>query len=676
MKKQVIISILCLLLISLYSHAQEKINVHHNGEVIMQKNIEEVSDISFVNGVSIFHSSENTSSEIPFSQIDSITFSSGSVVDEKEIQIIYQGNSVTIVNPYESEGLVITSNNAHVSVNSASTSREIVYSLSGNTADGSFQVSNSPDFTLVMNNLDMTSTSTPAIYITAAADVLIRAEGENRLSDHSSNNKNACLSVKGNITFEGAGNIEVNANKRNGISSDKGIVLNGGKIKINSLIEDAKAMKADESIAIRGGSLDVSVAGDQAKGIKTGKDFELSGGVVSVTASGKTVLTAAGSGYSTSYCSALKSDGDVLIKNGILNIDLPETNNGGKGISADGNITISGGAIQISTSGNGATYVDESGVKDSYSSSCIKSDGDILIAGGAIICNSSGTGGKGIAADGTLIIGNQEDESSAPVIEVTTSGERFFVSSSGRDEDYCNPKAIKSQGNLTVYNGNIRAICKQTNEGGEGLESKATLTIHGGLVYIEAYDDCINASSHLEITGGTVYCSSSGNDAIDSNGTLSISGGTVIAHGTRAPEGGFDCDNSRFAITGGVIIGTGGSTSTPTTSACTQYSIKYNNATPGNAICLKDASGEIVLMFQLPVYSGNSGGGPGGGPGGGGNSMLVLLSHPKLKTGSYTLHYGGTISSEEDTYGYSEAGSYTGGSTKNLTINSLVTNVQ
>ena len=93
---------------------------------------------------------------------------------------------------------------------------------------------------------------------------------------------------------------------------------------------------------------------------------------------------------------------------------------------------------------------------------------------------------------------------------------------------------------MTINGGKI--VIRTTGVETEGLESKATLKITGGEIEIDAYDDCINASKHIEITNGKVFCYSETNDGIDSNGTLTFSGGVIISAGARTPEEGFDCE--------------------------------------------------------------------------------------------------------------------------------------
>jgi|GEM_PF-6774220 hypothetical protein len=55
--------------------------------------------------------------------------------------------------------------------------------------------------------------------------------------------------------------------------------------------------------------------------------------------------------------------------------------------------------------------------------------------------------------------------------------------------------------------------------------------------------------------------------------------------------------------------------------------------------------------------------------------MTVLISHPDLVSGSYTLHYGGSISGGTTENGYNTGGTYSGGNTKSFTLgnNKVVT---
>jgi hypothetical protein len=474
--------------------------------------------------------------------------------------------------------------------------------------------------------------------------------------------------------------VNVSGEGSNGISSDQHISIEGNAdITIVSNAYDGKCFKSDNTFSMSGGSLHLTHSGDLSKGIKTVGEINIGGGSIDITASGSTVMEVVNNANVPAYCTAIKSDTDIVISGGTFHINLPTTNHGGKSISADGNLTITGGDFTIETHGNGAAYTVSGNTKDSYTSSCLKSDGNMVISAGTFNLTSTGTGGKGINTGGTLVIGTANGYNNDLILNVTTSGERITVTSGGGGPwgggDYANPKAIKAQGNLTINSGTLRVNCTQTqNEGGECIESKAIMTINGG--DIEAYskkDDAVNASSKLIINGGVYYAHSDANDGTDCNGQMELNGGFCISNGAKAPEEGFDCDNNQFKITGGTHIGTGGGTSNPTTSVCTQPTLKINTQ-QNYAIQILKSDGTVICTYQCPAFTG---GGGGGWPGGGGNGMVMLFTDPQLQTGqSYTIKYNGTISGGTNWNGYYTGNvNYSGGSTVNVNVNSMYTNV-
>ena len=327
--------------------------------------------------------------------------------------------------------------------------------------------------------------------------------------------------------------------------------------------------------------------------------------------------------------------------------------------------------------GGGYVYQDATNTTDSYTATAIKVDGQIHFIRGNVTCNSTGLAGKGISADGDIIFGEKGANNSLMQVTVSTSGERFYVSGSGEDADYANPKAIKSDANVTVHSGTITINCTQSTEGGEGLESKNIMTINGGELHIYSKkDDAVNAKKSIIINGGRVFASSDGNDGTDSNGTFTMNGGLYVSRGARAPEGGIDCDQNKFTINGGTLIGIGGSTSNP--NGGTQHALIYS-ATAETDICIKDTNGNIILCYKVPSIGnstmmappGGGGGWPGGGPGGGGpggNGTTLLISHPSIaKSTTYTIVSGGTISGGDEFNGYFTDAQYTGGTEKSIT---------
>ena len=495
------------------------------------------------------------------------------------------------------------------------------------------------------------------------------------------------LDFSGDITIQN-GNLSIHttAATARSVKVSGNFTMNGGCLFADTSGEDSKGIKADSDVFING-DLHIVHTGDMSKGLKVDGNLTIAGGWIEITSYGSTVMQVENNQNVPAYCTAIKCDNDINITGGYFEINLPESNHGGKGISADGTMTIDGATMTITTQGNGAAYTVSGNNKDAYTCCCLRSEGNMSILSGNLTLSSSGTGGKGINVGddshttSTLTLGTTGGDDEDLILNVTTSGERITITSGGGGGwppggggDYANPKGIKSRGNLTINSGTIVVHCTQTqNEGGECIESKATLTINGG--NIEAYsvkDDAVNAAQNLTINGGIYYAHSDANDGTDSNGTMFINGGFNISNGSRMPEEGFDCDWNQFKITGSTSIGTGGGTSDPTQNVCTQPSLKINTQ-HGYAIQILKSDGTVICTYQCPTFTG----GGGGGPGGGGNSMVMLFTDPQLQTGnSYTVKYGGTISGGDEWHGYYTGNvTYTGGQSVNVNVNSMYTTV-
>lgn len=639
------------------------------------------------------------------------------------VAVAYDGTTATVSNGAGS-GIALVQEGAYLSITSNVAGVEFI--LSGASANGAFRLSNAYPAKVTLNGVSLASTNGPAIQLRSTnRTFVVMAKGTGSLlSDGSVNADGGALQGSGPLVFSGPGTLTVSGVKKHAVSGagwvrirdgeivvpraasdaihagafqldngtlslqatgdgiDAGTVqIHGGSIAVVSLTNDTKGIKSDGTMTVDGGVMDLTIQGVQSKGIKS-TDLIVNGGTLMFNLSGgvylgtNTVITTNGSTVTTnryidpSYCAAVKCDSNVTVNAGTIMV----THGGmaGKGISADGDITINGGNLDLFTSGgNSAIFTNSASVPDVAAADCLKADGALRIYGGTLRAVSTGAAGDAISAEGEAVIG-VAGVTNTPYIVAATRGAHVLVSGSGNSADYSNPKTFSAQGNVTVNGGTFRATTQ--NDGGEGLESKNMLTIQGGDIEITSYDDCLNASSNVTINGGRIYCYSTGNDAIDSNGPMTINGGTIVASGTTAPEEGFDCDQYTFSIRGGTMIGTGGASSTPTASSCTQRSVIYKAAgTSGAVIRVKSAAGADVLVYKLPrTYSGG-----GGGPGGGSASMTMLFSVPALTNATYYLVTGATVTGGTEWHGQYTGATVTGGTTsKTFTASSMVTTVQ
>lgn len=583
------------------------------------------------------------------------------------VTIAYTDNIVTITNPYENEGVSITQSNGNVVVTSTNTTTEINYVLSGTIKSGSFKIYSDYKFGLGLNGVSIISTDGPALNVQSGKKVTVMLVGgtSNRLVDSSTytayndeDMKGAFFS-EGQLNFQGNGNLLVIGRYKHAISSDDYIRIKGGNITISGAVSDG--IHAKDYFRMDGGTLNIKASGD---GIDCGEGYiKIYAGNITIK-SGDDAIVASYEDTDTSIDSSIAISGGTInitttgqkaagIKSDIGSIDVTEgtinistSGLAAKAFNAGGNMTIGGGELTLATTGSAYYDTDD---KDISSAAGIKCDGALTIDKGVINITASGAGGKGISVDGDLIINDG-------TINVSTTGDLFKYGS-----DDTAAKAIKSDGNVTVNGGSI--IIKTTKEEAEGLESKKILTINNGTIEIEAYDDCINASNHIAINGGNIYCYSTSNDGIDSNGTMTITGGTIISSGTTVPEEGFDCDNNMFKITGGILVGTGGATSTPTSGVSTQRSVVYGTTgTSGDLIHIEASDGTGILTYKVPrTYS----------------QMTLLFSSPDMKSDvTYTIYKGGSVSGGSNFHGLYSSAIYSKGTTAiTFTPSSMVTSI-
>lgn len=672
--KKIFFTLILGLIMSFGLLAQNEMWIYNSDGTIKTCKISEVDSINFTSNMLdmlLYKNGDNNT--LPVAAIDSIVFkqieNSGDDNNEDDNQgdtpndtvsavvyVEFNGATAVVRHDIASEDFVVNVDGADVSIVTTAGMEYIQYNLSGQTSDGSFALESDSEFSVVLNGVDITSSSKAPLDLAKKVERnIIVADGTvNVLTDNAESGGKSALNTKGATNIKGAGSLTVNANKKHGISSDYDINIKGVKLIVNNTVDASKGLKSDSNIIIDGAD-------------------------VTIVASGSLTLEELDLGYDPTYCTAIGADGNFEMLGGKLNITLPESNVAGRGIKTDGNISVFGGNVNIISHGGGNTYTNSEGAIDSYKSSCIKADGDIYLLAGNIVIEATGDAGKCVNADGKIFIGKENEANDGLVISLKTSGKKFYESGSGENADYANPKALSAEDDLYVYGGDIDIYT--SNDGGEGLESKNGVYIKGGKIIIDTYDDAINGKYHVQFDGGVCYLNSRGNDAVDSNGTMTVNGGFVLAYGQTSPEGAFDCDQNTFTVTGGTLIGIGGHATNPTASVCTQRSLVYSGVTSGTALQIVDESGKDLLTLQVPTYSGG-GGGPGGGggfpggPGGGfgGNSLTLLFSSADLQQGTITVKQGGTISGGENFYGYYTDATYSGEtSSKSVTISGMVT---
>ena len=470
---------------------------------------------------------------------------------KSEVDIAFNGSSASTSGSVD--GVTVTINGADVIVKSSA--KKVCYNVSGTTTDGFLKIYSDNKFELNLNGVNITNPDGAAINIQSKKrGYIVLADGtENTLTDGTKysdatddEDMKACFFSEGKMLFSGKGSLDVYANCKAGIRSDDYVLFRPGN-NIYVKATAGNAIKGNDAIYIKGGVINVETSAAASKGLS-------SDGLVQIDGGRTTAITTGTGEYDSdeqdvSGCAGVKADSIFVMNGGALY--CKSTGAGGKGISTDQTLTVNGGTIKVITTGKQYTY----GNLDT-SPKGIKSDEAMYLNGGTIMVRC--TGGEG-------------------------------------------SEGIESKSTMNISGGTIMVRCTG-GEGSEGIESKSTMNISGGTIMSYCYDDAINSSKAMTISGGNVFAMGTNNDGIDSNSTLTVSGGVVIACGTTVPEEGFDCDENTFTVTGGTLIGIGGTTSTPTTSVTTQpvAILGGSSIQNGQYITVADDSGSNILAFKVP----------------------------------------------------------------------------
>ena len=564
-----------------------------------------------------------------------------SAVKANTVNIVYNGSTATVTMADNVSNYVTAEvSGAHVTITQTNTDAidgdEITYVLSGSTTDGSLTLDGSYKCTVSLAGLTMTNPSGAAINITNKKRIQLSVkEGtESTLTDGTGGSQKACVYSKGQLQLQGKGTLNVVGNTKHAIKSGDYISVKNLTLNITKAVGDG--ISCEEYFLMKSGSVIINGVGDDGIQCDLGGDSS--------------------TGETTDHDD--EDSGNIYLEGGTLNITV--TAAAAKGIKADGDMRISGGAVTVKTTGGGAWDSDD---KKTKASSCLSADGNMTISGGTLNLTSTGAGGKGINGDGSFTAtgGTMTIKTSGNAVVASSSGTISTVSSSQQLDRYksdykSSPKGIKIDGAITISDNAVISVTT-TGAGGEGIESKTNINISGGQVTVNAKDDAINSSyndatkgtsgaADLTISGGYVYARSTGNDGLDANGNCYIKGGLIYAIGTTTPEVAIDANSEeqkKLYVTGGTIIAIGGLESgSSLTQSC--YSTSSWNKNTWYAMTV----GSETFAFQTPSS--------------GGSTLVVSgASQPTLKSG-VTVSSGTKIF---DGVGYTDA-TVTGGSNVNL----------
>ena len=576
------------------------------GDVKWAFTTEQLDTVPYSNGTSFTAQGKTFN----IADVDQIYVNNEPIADNT-VDVAYNGNTAqVIVAGNIAKYMTASVNGAHVvAVQNADVVDEITYTLAGSSTNGSFYQDGELKATVRLNGLTLNNPDSAAINIRDGKRIAVElVEGTtNTLTDGEGGSQKGCFAVKGHTEFKGAGILNITGNSKNafwgkeyvevkktvgeinilgakgdGFNINQYYLQNGGKVTIKNVTDDGiqvsyetddddNIIEDEENtgeVTLKDGTLDMTMTSVGGKGIKAASNFIMLKGTLKVVQSGNLV---AGDG-DVDYGTCVKTGGDIMIHGG--NVDLTNTAQGGKGLNADGTITIDeanatttitikangmGGTAEAGTSTGGETpksyrvYVAKPssggyGGSNAWNNSSMylyKSDGTLV----ANITNNTVQKTSGYttttfyyydfgqaSSDTYYIKGDNYNSSMYGTVGIQTS--TFSGPTSGQDVYYMITNSYSQGANPRVY-----TISNVTSQyGGTSDISEDTGTSYNAAG--------IKADGNITIDAGTITVANSGemSKSIKSKATVTINGGDI----TLTPSGAMKVINSDASYSSGI----------------------------------------------------------------------------------------------------------------------------
>ena len=252
-----------------------------------------------------------------------------------------------------------------------------------------------------------------------------------------------------------------------GIHSEGTVLISYGTLTLNTYDH---GIKSDGNMDITGGTINFTVTGAASKALKPEGDLHITGGTITGTVSG------GGETYNdntVSGAACIKGKANCVIDGGTF--DLKATGQGGKGMNFNGTLTINNGNIKATTtgskygsSGSGGGGWDpwggsESNGDTSSSPKGIRAEGNLTINGGTItVSTTGGEGAEGIESKSIMTINGGYVEATSYDDALNSSSHMYlkggyvYAVATGND-------AIDSNGNMYLNGGYV--FCCGSEEG-------------------------------------------------------------------------------------------------------------------------------------------------------------------------------------------------------------------
>ena len=539
----------------------------------------------------------------------------------------------------------IEGNGATFSNNKITITKAGTYSINGTIEDGQVIVNAGDEdkVYLILDGANITCSNSAPIYVKNAkkAILALNSDSENtitdsqtyELEDASSNEPNAAIFSKDDMTIIGDGKLTVNANYNNGIASNDDLKIQSGNIIVNA---KNNGIKGKDILNITDGNITISSEGD---GLKADNTSDATKGYIYIEG-GKINITSGEDG--------IQAETDLLISNGDITIKTGE------------------GSANVSNSNNGFGKMPDNMINGERPQ---RPNGDFQPPNGEFPMGDFQGGKRPEMPQDIKEPPTTQDNTTDSSTDETTSMKALkatnnIIIDGGTFNIDSEDDAIHSNSNATINNGTFEIAAGDDGihsdtlldiNGGtinitksyEGLES-TTINVNDGNISIVASDDGLNAAGGndistgmagrdkfssstgglINISGGDIYVNASG-DGIDANGDIKMSDGTVFVDGpTNSGNGSLDYDGT-FDITGGTLVaaGSSGMAQAPSkTSSQKVLNISLLSQEANTTVSVKSSNGnELISYSPSKTYS----------------SVIISTADIKSNT-EYTVSVGGT----------------------------------
>lgn len=333
-------------------------------------------------------------------------------------------------------------------------------------SDKAITIKSDYDYTLVFNNVELSSLNNPPLTLKGDGLVDLVLKGESKISDTAENEKKGAIVSKTNIVISGDGSLLVEGNKKHGIKSDGYLRIISGNLEVRVNTEaEGNALSIDRAYIQDGGNVTIyalgSVYGEESKGLKVNGIEEenamgqiiINGGSLYVESVGK-AMTAGWKISEDATTETIEDDPspDLIINGGVVRVKTTgtpyevsdEESLSPEGLEAKGSLIINGGIIEVEATDDGLNAGKEiiinGGYVYSYSraADAIDSNGELIINGGVVVALGGFVPETGLDCDydtsftftGGTVVSFGGANNNVPRNEKTTSYSLSFSSSS------------------------------------------------------------------------------------------------------------------------------------------------------------------------------------------------------------------------------------------------------